>query len=255
MLSAIDLKSRCRAAGIHLIISALVAAVAAALVFFLWYPSYYRKLAGGQDLFLLITAVDIVLGPLLTFAVFNLKKGWPHLRRDLGIIGLIQLTALVFGLYTVFEARPIATVFEVDRFRVISAAQVHLPDLPKAKEPYQKLPWKGPLLLGTRTPVGAESNEALFMALEQGIDWAQRPVFWQPYSDSVQEVLARARPLSVLLSKRPELVTDIRRAVQVLKLNETTIKFLPIIGRGGDWVVLIDPKGQLVHYVQADGFF
>ena len=86
MLSAIDLKSRCRAAGIHLIISALVAAVAAALVFFLWYPGYYRKLAGGQDLFLLITAVDLVLGPLLTFAVFNLKKGWPHLRRDLGII-------------------------------------------------------------------------------------------------------------------------------------------------------------------------
>jgi hypothetical protein len=30
---------------------------------------------------------------------------------------------------------------------------------------------------------------------------------------------------------------------------------LPLIGRSGDWVVILDSAGQLVHYVQAEGFF
>jgi hypothetical protein len=29
----------------------------------------------------------------------------------------------------------------------------------------------------------------------------------------------------------------------------------PPIGRGGDWVVILDSAGRLVHYVQAEGFF
>ena len=28
-----------------------------------------------------------------------------------------------------------------------------------------------------------------------------------------------------------------------------------LIGRGVDWVVILDSAGQLVHYVQAEGFF
>jgi hypothetical protein len=256
MLQHLDLPRRARAAGIHLLISAVVAALAAALVFGVWYPGIYRVLAGGRDLFLLIMAVDVVLGPLLTFAVFNLKKGWPHLRRDLAIIGLIQLAALVYGLYTVYGARPVATVFEVDRFKVVTAAQVHLPELPKAPAAYQTLPLTGPWLLGSRKPSGgSESNDALFMAIESGIDRAQRPLFWTPYADSVSDVLARARPVSLLLQKQPNVAADVRAALKALKLTEADTKFLPIIGRGGDWVVLINTRGELVHYVKADGFF
>ena len=38
MLERLDLRRRARAAGLHLLISAAVAALAAALVFGLWYP-------------------------------------------------------------------------------------------------------------------------------------------------------------------------------------------------------------------------
>lgn len=255
-LQRLDLRRRARAAGIHLLISAAVAFLAAALVFGVWYPGIYRVVAGGRDLFLLITTVDVILGPLLTFAVFNLKKGWPHLRRDLVIIGLIQLAALIYGLYTVHGARPIATVFEVDRFRVVTAAQVYESELPKAPPEYRQLPLMGPWMLGTRLPKrGTESNNALLMSIEDGIDRAQRPLFWQPYADSIPAVLARARPLSLLLSTHPEIASDVRSALQTLRVDESSAKFLPFIGRGGDWVVVIDSQGQLIHYVKVDGFF
>lgn len=53
-------------------------------------------------------------------------------------------------------------VFEVDRFRVLSARQIAQAELPKARPEYRHLPLNGPLLLGTRTPnPGDERNDAL----------------------------------------------------------------------------------------------
>lgn len=255
MLHSIDFRRRAHAASLHLLISGIVAILAAALVFGIWYPGIYRVLAGGSDLFILITSIDVVLGPLLTFVVFNSKKGWPHLRRDLAVIGLIQLTALIYGLYTVWAARPVATVFEVDRFRIVTAAQVYLPELSKARPEYQKLPNTGPWLLGTRIPeFGTETVDTILMAIS-GFDRAERPLFWQSYSESIPTVLANARSLALLLSKRPEIASDVRSNLQSLKVDEKNVSFLPIMGRGGDWVVLIDNRGQLIHYVHTDGFF
>lgn len=232
-----------------------MAAAAACLVFGFWYPGIYRQVAGGRELFLLVVSVDVVLGPILTFAVFNIKKSWPHLRRDLAVIGTIQLAALVYGLATVHSVRPVAMVFETDRFRVITVAQVEMAELSKARPEYRHLPLTGPWLLGTRAAQrGDESNDALFKGL-RGIDVAQRPQFWQPYADSTAQALARARPLATLLAKYPALSGDVKAKLQELKVDEPSAKFLPLMGRGGDWVVILDSAGRLVHYVQAEGFF
>jgi hypothetical protein len=237
-----------------ILISLAVAALVAALVFGLWYPGPYRLLSGGRDLFLLVITVDVILGPLLTFAVFDLRKGWPHLRRDLAVIGLIQLGGLAFGLYTVQVARPIVMVFEVDRFRVLNSDQIRLEELPQARPEYQTLPLTGPWLLGTRKPRrGVESNDALFTAV-YGIDIGQRPLFWQPYSESTTDALARSRPVALLLARYPERVAELQGRLRELKIDPEATTFLPVMARG-DWVALLDQAGAIVGYLPADGFF
>ena len=254
MLERLDLRHRARAAGLHLLISAAVAALAAALVFGLWYPGFYRSASGGRELFLLVTSVDVVLGPLLTFAVFNLEKGWKHLRRDLAVIGVVQAAALVYGLHTVYIVRPVALAFEVDRFRVIAAADVYRPELQKARPEYRTLPLTGPWLLGTRAPkTGAEHTDALFMGL-QGIDRANRPLFWQPYAESVPDVLARSRPVRVLLARYPTRAAEFRAGLSDMKADEATARFLPLMARG-DWVIVLDAGGAVLGQLKADGFF
>lgn len=254
MLAHLNLRSRLRAAGLHLLISAALAALAAVLVFGLWYPGAYRLLAGGRDLFLLVVSVDVVLGPLLTFAVFNLAKGWPHLRRDLALIGLLQLCALFYGLHTVYIARPVALVFEVDRLRVIAADAVYTPELPQALPPYRRLPLTGPWLLGSRVPKpGAESNSALFMGL-RGVDIGQRPLFWQPYDEARDRVLARSKPVAVLLAHEPAYSADLTARLRALKLGPQQARFLPVSARG-DWVALLRPNGDVAGFAPYDGFF
>lgn len=255
MLQRLDLFRRGRASGLHLLISATVAILAAALVFGVWYPHEYREWAGGRELFLLVTGVDVALGPLLTFAVFNLKKGWPHLRRDLAIIAVLQLAALGYGMYTVYLARPVALVYEKDRFRVITNVQVQEGELSKALPAYRNLPLTGPWLLSTRDPTTEERSDALLMAAFTGVDRAERPLFWQPYANSIPEVLQRSRPLAVLFQKYPQMEADVNAALDARKVDPSAAKFLPLLTRSGDWVAIVDGAGQPVHYVRGDAFF
>jgi len=253
MHTSFDLRRRATAAGVHLLISALVAILAAVLVFGLWYPGAYRLLAGGRDLFLLVTSVDVIIGPLLTFAVFNLAKPKKELQRDLGIIGALQLAALLYGMYTVYEARPIAMVFEVDRLRLVTASSVSLEDLPTAAPPYRTLPLTGPQLLGTRRPKqGDERNDALFKGAA-GLDIGSRPLFWQPYDLSRADAMARSQPLAALRAKYAKEAATIDQALAAMKVDPSTARFLPVMARG-DWVAVIDAKGDVLGYLPFDGF-
>ncbi len=117
-------RDRLRASGIHLGLSLVIALAAALLVFGIWYPYPYREISGGRELFLLVVTVDVILGPLITLAVFNRAKPWTELRRDLVIVVLIQLAALAYGLWTVSVARPVHMVFEIDRFRVVHGVDI-----------------------------------------------------------------------------------------------------------------------------------
>lgn len=247
-------RSRLKASAIHLLISLVVALAAAVLVFAVWYPWPYREISGGQGLFLLVVSVDLVLGPLLTFAIFDLAKGWRHLKRDLAVIGLLQLAALGYGIHTVFVVRPVALVFEVDRFRAISAMDVHRVELPKAPEAYRQLPLDGPWLLGTRRPeAGSERNEAIFMGIT-GIDVAQRPTLWQPYERSKADAVARARPASALFKQYPAQRAELEALFRDLKVSAADIRFLPLQARLS-WVVLLNGGGDVIGFAPVDGFF
>jgi hypothetical protein len=195
-----------------------------------------------------------VLGPLLTFAVFDKAKGWRHLRRDLACIALLQVAALSYGINTVYQARPVAMVFEVDRFRVVTAADVYRPELPIAPNGYRSLPLTGPWLLGARAAQsGEERNDALFMGVS-GVDIGQRPKFWQPYEMSRSAALIRSRPVALLAQRYPAQKTAIEAVLSDAGLALNEGRFLPLVARR-DWVVLLSPKGDIAGYMPLDGFF
>ena len=112
------MRDRLQAFGIHFLLSLLVAALAALLVFGLWFPYPYREISGGRELFLLIVGVDIVIGPLITLAIFNRSKpGHMRLiqRARAGVdgdffkiesaIGILQLHIIqIDGLQPVLQA-------------------------------------------------------------------------------------------------------------------------------------------------------
>lgn len=249
-------RSRLRAAGIHLGLSLLVAALSAFLVFALWYPYPYREISGGRELFLLVVSVDVVLGPLLTFAVFDRRKGWTELRRDLAVIGLLQLAALGYGLWTVQVARPVHMVFEYDRFRV-----VHLVEIPKeleAKVPpgIELAPLRGPTLLALRPFRNANEEGAMTMEALQGVPLSARTELWEPYEVGRTEVLHAARPATQLKQRFPQRAAEIDAALRGFAGGASGAAYLPLVGREAEaWTVLLDAKtAEVIGYLPLDSF-
>ncbi|MEO5670018.1 MAG: TfpX/TfpZ family type IV pilin accessory protein, partial [Ramlibacter sp.] len=220
-------KDRFRAAGIHLVLSLLVAAIAGALVFLLWYPFPYGQTSGGRDLFFIVIAVDVIIGPLITFAIFNRAKPWTELRRDLGIVGLLQLVALGYGLWTVCVARPVHLVFEYNRFRVVHAVDVPEELMDKVPAGIEALPMSGPTMLSLRPFRSAQERTDATVAALQGISLASRPDLWQTYEAGREEVLRSAQPVSQLRNRFPGRVADIDKAIGTTGLRADSVLYLP----------------------------
>jgi hypothetical protein len=248
-------RDRVYAASIHLGLSFLVAAAAAGLVFGLWYPYPYREVSGGRDLFLILIAVDVILGPLITFAIFNKAKSRAALMLDFSVIGALQVAALAYGLATVFEVRPVHLVFEYSRFRVVHA--VELADDVREKTPIgiDPLPVAGPTLLSLRPfKDGNEQMEVTLQAIE-GLEPATRPGLWQPYALAKSDVLKAGRAIGELKTRFPGHIELIDRRVKSSGRPQEALVYVPMIGRQQFWTVLVDAAtAEVVGFLPLDSF-
>jgi len=249
-------RTRLRAASIHLALSALVAAMAGLLVFALWYPYPYSEISGGRELFLLVVAVDIVLGPMVTFAVYNLAKSRNELRRDLAVVVLLQLAGLGYGLWTVHLARPVHMVFEYDRFRVVHQVEIPLELVDQVPVGIELAPLGGPTLLTLRPLRSAQERTELTLAALQGVHLSARPHLWRRYEAGRTEVLAAAHPAPQLKSRFPQRAAEIDAVLRQSGREATTVAYLPLVARKAEaWTVLLDAtSAEVIGYMQLDSF-
>jgi hypothetical protein len=248
-------KDRFKAAGIHLALSLLVAGMAALLVFGIWYPHPYREISGGRELFLLVVAVDVLLGPLCTLVIFNRAKPRRELLLDFCVIGLFQIGALAYGLWTVHAARPVHLVFEYDRFRVVHAIEVPKAELPDAQPSLHALPLTGPTLLALRPLQPGNEQFQMTMQAMEGVSLSARPGLWRPYETARPAVLAVARPVGDLKARFARQTAAIDEAVTQTGRNPDTLAYVPMVGRKSFWTVLVDAKtAQPLAYLPLDSF-
>lgn len=251
-----DLRTRLRAAGIHLGCSLLVAAGAALLVFALWYPYPYREISGGRELFQLVVGVDIVLGPLLTFAIFNRAKPRQELRRDLAVVVLLQLAGLAYGLWTVQAARPVHMVFEYDRFRVVHQVDLAPELLANAPAGLEVAPLTGPTLLSLRPFRDAGEQADYTLAAMRGLTLSARPELWQSYEAGRAQVLRAAKPVAQLKQRFPQRAADIDAALRQSGHEAAGAAYLPLVARKATaWTVLLDAStAEVIGYLPLDSF-
>ncbi|MCP4766325.1 MAG: hypothetical protein GY875_08630 [Gammaproteobacteria bacterium] len=115
--------TKLKATAVHLGMSVAVFIYLAYQIYFNWYPEPYFSIDGGWQGIRLVGAVDLVLGPLITFLIFDLRKSRKEILFDLLVIVTIQIGALAYGVYATYSQKPIAIVV-IDQF-VISTTMEH----------------------------------------------------------------------------------------------------------------------------------
>ncbi len=248
-------KDRLGASGIHLGISLCVAVFAAALVFGLWYPYPYGEISGGRELFFLVVAVDVIMGPLITLAIFNRAKPRRELLIDFTVVGLLQLAALGYGLWTVFAARPVHLVFEYSRMTVVHAIDVDADLLAKAPTSLQKLPVTGPTVIALRPFKNPAEQFDATMAAFEGFPLAARSDLWQAYEPVRADVLKEAKPVAELRARFSNQAAQIDRAIAATGKPFTDLRYLPLFSRKTAWTVLLDTTtAEPLGYLPLDSF-
>lgn len=254
-----EIKKRLYAAGfaalVHLFGSAVIAVIAALLVFGLWYPFPYSKFSGGTELFLLVITIDVIVGPVLTAVLFNPTKDRAELWRDLTIVAVLQVAALGYGLWSVWQARPLFMVAEVDRFKVITRAALKDGALTLLHDEMQPSFFSRPLIVAIRAPRDQnEKNIVLFESLNGGRDYGERPEFYLPYEGSAAlKSIDRSRPLNNFLEKFPFQVPKALAIAEKSNIPLNSLRYLPVVARQ-DWIALLDEKGFVIGYLKGDGF-
>jgi hypothetical protein len=133
---------RAKAFALHLLASAAIIGGFLVLVFLLWYPQAYFAGMHAWAVLGILIGVDLIIGPLLTLIVASPAKPFAELRRDIGLIVLVQLLAFGWGAQAIYSSRPLYAVFYHGEFYVMSA-----PALPEIQVPDPALapsPWRGP---------------------------------------------------------------------------------------------------------------
>jgi hypothetical protein len=232
--------TRFRAAAIHLMISSIIVIVISVLMFGLWYPNQYFKLMGGSGLIYLIVGIDLCLGPLLTLVVF--KSGKKSLKFDLVVIALMQLAALAYGSYTMFNARPIFTAYADGEFSVATASEVFNSELKLAAKPEWTIrSLTGPVVVGIIKPKAKQELDDIEL-LSFGMGYARFPRLFVNYESQQSEILKAAKPLSELRSfdKKNSLLID--QLIKSKNRPETDFVFVPISSFFDNMAAILDAK-------------
>jgi hypothetical protein len=240
--------NRYKAALIHLGISVGIGAAVLIFMRAAWYPGPFFSAVGGAGLVLILLGVDVTIGPLITLVVFDTAK--KSLRMDLTIVALLQLAAFLYGVFIIFEARPVYVAFSVDRFELVRAADLDPEDVKNAPvERFRSLPLLRPQVIAVQGPTDpAEKMKVLELAL-QGKDLHLRPQYYAPYEQQKDLVKQKIQSIERLKELNPAARGEIDRAIQAMGRKAQAIGFVPLRARERDLAVVIDRStGDIIGY-------
>ena len=243
--------SKSRATLTHLWPSLLVLATLAVVILFAWYPYPFRQFGeSGKFAWLLILAA-VCLAPALTWLVY--RPGKRGLLFDLWVIVIIQLAAVAWGTYSLYQSRPYFMVHSVDRFEVLSKRDVDVTRVTDSR--FLDKPLAGPIHLYATMPTDPVAFQKFLQEVmfEGKPDLQYRPEFWSLYAEKQKMALEKSHPLEDLRKARPESLSTINQLVNESGGDIDQLRFVPALIANGQFTVILDANsGEVVDMLMID---
>lgn len=248
------LKVKLKATLIHLGIGSVFLVPLLYLVCFQWFPGPFFHTDGGWQGIRLILLVDMVLGPALTFLIFDNAKTRRALAIDFSFIGLAQAVALVYGVYTVQSTQIWVVAYATEGIYSDNFVAVE-----KARFRGQQLSaddWKalgdGPQYWVYVRPAEPQERQAVLQSAEQGVPAEALHFLHQPLQQHLGRVMSRALDMESIVSVRPQLEPDYRRFVARHADVPGGLHFFRLLGFYRSVVIALDGEGRYVGFINSD---
>lgn len=224
---------------IHLGLSAIAGLAVIGCILWLWYPGALAAVHGVLSLLLVLILVDIGLGPLCTFLVFDRRK--KSLPMDLAIVATVQLVALAYGVQVIHQGRPQYVVLVKDRFEVVSPGELTAAARQQAQlNPALRATGITPQWLAARSPDSPQQREAIMLeSLQRGRDLHHHPALYQPLQSQSVQAAQKGISLERLRALNPDDRDRIDAALRDSGEPEWNLRAVPLRGPARDAAVLL----------------
>ena len=227
----------------HLSISLLIALLIMSLVFFIWYPAPLSQAVGVTHIFLMLLVSDVIVGPILVLLVY--KEGKKSLKFDLSIIILLQLSALIYGIYSIEQGRPAWIAFNIDRFELVRKNEIVDQNINHVQPQFQQPSWLKPQFVATVFAKDTnQRNKDMFAEVLGGISIAQRPERYVNFIQAEEQIQQRVQKLELLQKFNNK--TDVEK---ILAKYPQATAFLPLKASAVDMTVLLDQNSNVIKIV------
>jgi len=235
--------SKCKALAAHLSISLLLVGGALAMMWFVWFPAPLFATDGGGIGLKLLVLVDVVLGPLLTFIVFNPAKNRRAMVFDLACIAAFQFAAFGYGLFNIHSVRVQAVAFYEGEFHAVTADSFQQQEIDP--QSWQALGPRAPYLVQVREPANdSEMTGVAAFGMTTGLLPQQLQFLYVPYAATAASQWPQGWTLDELRSQQP-LVAELAQAwLTKHSRAETEVRFFRVSGFYASAVMVIDDQGR-----------
>ncbi len=225
----------------HLTVSLFITLIAFSLVFFVWYPAPLAKAVGVTHIFLMMLAIDSIIGPMLGLLVY--KEDKKTLKFDLSVIILIQIVALYYGIYSIAQGRPVWLIYSFDRIELVRNNDIQ--QQLNVKPEYQYPTWTGPKYAGVLISKDIKQKQSDMFNAVFGLTLAKQPdryVDFQQVQQDIQRYALDLKQLNQFNNKQ-----DLN---DILNKYPDADAFIPLKANAVDMTVLINKeKGEVVKIV------
>ena len=231
-------KSKFKASLIHLGLSILLVGLIIGSLLFFFFPQLFINISDFKEIAAIIISVDLILGPLLTFVVFQPKK--KSLKFDLSIIAAIQLSALVYGAYALYQVHPVYITFNIDRFTIVSAKDAEPEKAQYDEFKVSKLTTANLLLQKCQMMLKNKMKLTLTAAMGGG-DLDQRVEYYEPYENNIDQILAKSLDRELIFAA----ADSDKNILTFLEKHESELDnyvFLPINSAKKEAIIVLDKK-------------
>lgn len=235
-----------KATSIHLFISVLIFLVILYFILIEWYPEPFFTAQGGMQGIRLMAFVDLVLGPSLTFIVYNQLKLRKELILDFSLIALVQISALIWGGFQVYTQRPIALVYWHDAFYTVTSDDYRVQGIDNPD--FSQFSAHVPPLIYSRPLTTLIEMEKFRQLTEKEIPVYAHISLYEKLENNLNSVFLHGVDIEEVMSRNAVMKSQLEEIVQD---NIADYNYIALKAKYQNMILIMEKNGNIVGEVKA----
>jgi hypothetical protein len=192
-----------------------------------------------------LAGVDIVIGPLLTFVIARSSKPRRELTRDIAMIVVVQLSALIYGAVSLWHGRPLYYAFSENVLQLVQAYDIDADEVALARQQKTELAphWYSlPRWIWAPLPQDPHEREKIVTsAIGGGDDVISMPRYFKPWEQGLPALRTQLKKVDNVGYFSAADKKVLKEHMRAAGFSTDQLNSIPLTGRGYPLLAVFDP--------------